>query len=280
MNDTMFDGEPVVVFEGNMLVKTLRDNLHPDMPWGLQPDKALVDDIKNIGVHTPIVIEEVNEKYWIRAGKRRFLASEQLGLFNIPCVVRQYPLGMGAVVGLSTNVKRSNNPVDEYHHMMELKAYLQAQEKWVSDESLAKQLGISITQYRKISCVGIMPEPVQTAINDGRITINNAYALAKLPPSKQEPLVEFLADGNRVTGKDIKNQKRVIRSETTTDLLPTLELSSNGNSHLPKRNFVDTAVKNLLGDIPLTSTNRDKLVDFVFGMMENPTRTLEKVLGE
>lgn len=279
-NPQMFTGNPVVIHEGVLEVNKIRKKLHPKMPWALPPSKELIDDIASYGVHTPIVIEEVDKKYWIRSGKRRFLASEQLEIYWIPCVVRKYPAGMGSAVGLSANIKRSNNPVDEYHHLLELKAYLQSTEKWVSDETLAKELGISITQYRKISCIEVMPPAVQTAINERRITVNNAYALAKLAPSRQEPLIVELEAGNRVTGTDIKEQKRAVREQAVAQVLPVIG-SQNGRTDLPKLEFVEKAFAQVCKQEKISLTGEEVTVFtmFIYDLLNDPNVTLDKILG-
>ena len=275
--NSMFSTKPKIIFSGTLPIAEIREKMHPDMVWTKDPDQALLDDIADIGVEVPIILESIENQYIIRSGKRRFLACETLNIEIIPCVVKIYPLGMGARAGISTNIKRSENPVDEYHHMLQLKEALVAQDQWKSDAEFAHQLGLSISQYRKIIAVGKMAKPVQTAINEHRITINNAYQLSKLPPQRQTALIEKLEMKQRVTGRDIKEQKRVVQSDTVTALLPSLD--NVRPSNLPQRDFVLTAVIKIMGPLGSFPITKEKITDFVLDMMTNPDETLEKVLN-
>jgi len=225
------------------------------------------------------LIEERDGKYIIRSGKRRFLAAEQIGLRDIPCVIKIFPFGMGARAGLDTNIQRSANPVDEYNQLLELEETLRTQDRILSDEQLAKILGITTPKLRKMRCVETMPVEVQTAINEQRISIDNAYSMANLPLSRQRPLIETLNTGGRVTADNIKDQKRVLRSQVSEELFPQMKKVLQSRPDLPSKDHIISALGILIGDTELAQSDMIEMVaDFVLDLMSNSTDTLDRIL--
>ena len=81
--------------------------------------KELAVSIKEHGVIQPIIVRNVNGKYEIIAGERRYKASALAGLTKIPAIIRNLDDKESSKVALLENLQRKNlNPIEEartYH---------------------------------------------------------------------------------------------------------------------------------------------------------------------
>ena len=81
----------VVVNEPKQIEIGLIDR-NPDQPRKIFDDEALAElasSIKNYGVIQPIIVKEVDGRYVIIAGERRWRASRMAGLTEVPVVIKE-----------------------------------------------------------------------------------------------------------------------------------------------------------------------------------------------
>ena len=123
--------------------------------------KELAVSIKEHGVIQPIIVRNVNGKYEIIAGERRYKASALAGLTKIPAIIRNLDDKESSKVALLENLQRRNlNPIEEartYQKILELDEMTQ--------EELAKTMGKSHSAVaNKIRLLGLSDE-VQEALS-------------------------------------------------------------------------------------------------------------------
>tara|TARA_A100000164_G_C21823859_1_gene731791 strand:+ start:225 stop:1073 length:849 start_codon:yes stop_codon:yes gene_type:complete len=149
--------------------------------------EELTNSISERGVVQPIVVrksEEFEGKYEIIAGERRWLASQNAGLNEIPAVVIEADDIKALEFGIVENVQRSDlNPVEEatgYKRLMEEFGYDQ--------EKVGKFIGKSRAHIANCLRLLSLPKDVIDMIESGKITqghakvlvgMENAYLLAK-----------------------------------------------------------------------------------------------------
>ena len=74
----------------------------------------LADSIKEHGIIEPIIVRQLNDKYEIIAGERRYKAACIAGLTKVPVIVRNLSDYKSAQVAVIENVQRRNlNPMEE-----------------------------------------------------------------------------------------------------------------------------------------------------------------------
>jgi len=74
----------------------------------------LAASIKSTGLIQPIVVRKVGETYQLIAGERRWRATRQAGLSQIPAIVRDASSFEQAQMALVENIQREDlNPIDE-----------------------------------------------------------------------------------------------------------------------------------------------------------------------
>lgn len=144
--------------------------------------KELAVSIKEHGVIQPIIVRNVNGKYEIIAGERRYKASAMAGLTKIPAIIRNLDDKESSKVALLENLQRRNlNPIEEartYQKILEIDQMTQ--------EELAKTMGKSQSAVaNKIRLLGLSDE-VQTALLKEQISERHARTLLNIPDKKKQ----------------------------------------------------------------------------------------------
>ena len=105
------------------LSKIIRREDQPRTHFEKDKIRELANSIKEYGVISPIIVRKKDEKYEIIAGERRFLASLEAGLSEIPAIVKEMEDSEVAEVSLIENIQREDlNAVEEavaYKNLME-----------------------------------------------------------------------------------------------------------------------------------------------------------------
>lgn len=144
--------------------------------------KELAVSIKEHGVIQPIIVRNVNGKYEIIAGERRYKASALAGLTKIPAIIRELDDKESSKVALLENLQRKNlNAIEEartYQKILELDQMTQ--------EELAKTMGKSQSAVaNKIRLLSLSDE-IQDAVLKEKISERHARALLNIPDNKKQ----------------------------------------------------------------------------------------------
>ncbi len=146
----------------------------------------LAASIKENGIIQPPLVEEAeNGEYYIIAGERRCRAAKLAGLKKIPVRIQKFTEEKKLEVALIENIQREDlNPVEEavaYKKMMELSN--------ISQEEVAKRVGKNRSTVANALRLLKLPENMQTALANGKITAGHARAiLSVVNPSDQSVL--------------------------------------------------------------------------------------------
>jgi len=138
--------------------------------------EELSNSIRERGVVQPIIVrksEQFDEKYEIVAGERRWLASQNAGLNEIPAVVIEADDIKALEFGIVENVQRSDlNPVEEatgYKRLMDQFGYDQ--------DKVGKFIGKSRAHIANCLRLLSLPKEVIYMIETGKITQGHAKVL-------------------------------------------------------------------------------------------------------
>ena len=144
--------------------------------------KELAVSIKEHGVIQPIIVRNVNGKYEIIAGERRYKASALAGLTKIPAIIRDLDDKESSKVALLENLQRKNlNPIEEaktYQKILELDQMTQ--------EELAKTMGKSQSAVANKIRLLSLSEDVQQALLKEEISERHARALINIEDNKKQ----------------------------------------------------------------------------------------------
>jgi ParB family chromosome partitioning protein len=157
---------------------------NPNQPrknFNEQAFNDLVLTIKEIGVIQPIVVRKRDEFYEIVAGERRWRAAKTAGLKTLPCVVKQASEDASMQMALIENLQRQNlNPIEE------AVAYDQLLKNGITQELLAKKLGLSRPYITNTVRLLRLPEEVKKLLSKGKITSGHARTIASLKDEKKQ----------------------------------------------------------------------------------------------
>ncbi len=135
--------------------------------------EELVASIRRHGVLQPVVARPADGGYQIVAGERRFRAAQAAGLTSVPAIVRDISDREALEVALIENLRREDlTPMDRaraYHRL--------ATEFGLTQEEMAEAIGGSRPSIANTIRLLDLPEEVQLALDQGRLTEGHGRAL-------------------------------------------------------------------------------------------------------
>ncbi|MDR0930982.1 MAG: ParB/RepB/Spo0J family partition protein [Clostridiales bacterium] len=175
--------------------------------------QVLANSIKEYGIIQPLILRQIDDRYEIIAGERRWRAAQVAGLKNVPAIVRNEGNMRVMELALVENLHRVDlDPIDE-------------------------ALGIKAL----INLYGLTQDEVSQKLGKSRSSITNSLRLLKLPQSVQE-LIQ--------TGDISMGHAKVIMSVTNDDLQQQLaerviagDLSVRATEVLAKKMSQKKAIK-------------------------------------
>jgi DNA polymerase-3 subunit epsilon len=145
----------------------------------------LAANIQSHGLLHPLTVREMPDKrFEIIAGQRRFLALNSLGREDAPCRVVTLGDLEAEEISLTENTQRaqlsSGDKARTYSRLYEITGRDIAK--------LSKAVSVTPVTLRKYIKIAELPEQIMAQLDvkgDGRITIETAVALTKIPPAHQ-----------------------------------------------------------------------------------------------
>lgn len=212
--------------------------------------KELAVSIKEHGVIQPIIVRNVNGKYEIIAGERRYKASAMAGLTKIPAIIRNLDDKESSKVALLENLQRRNlNPIEEartYQKILELDQMTQ--------EELAKTMGKSQSAVaNKIRLLGLSEE-VQESLLKEQISERHARTLLNIPDQKKQKEMLKKVINERMTVRQLEAEiKRLYpKEEGETMDNPTVNAEA---SPITSAAFVNNSPLIPTADLPEDNSN-------------------------
>ena len=169
----------------------------------------LADSISKHGVIQPIIVVRKGKTYQIVAGERRWRASKQAGLKEIPALIRDYDEMKVMEVALIENLQREGlNPVEEalgYKSLME--SFSLTQDK--ISERVGKSRSAVANSLRLLN----LPAKVLKLLEGGKISTGHAKVILSVSSEKEQvQLAEIIVDKKlsvRETENLIKNKSKL-----------------------------------------------------------------------
>jgi len=233
------------------VVQLYLDDIIPNrfQPREIFDEKALKElavSIKEHGVIQPIIVRNVNGKYEIIAGERRYKASALAGLTKIPAIIRDLDDKESSKVALLENLQRKNlNPIEEartYQKILEIDEMTQ--------EELAKTMGKSQSAVANKIRLLSLPDEIQEALLKEQISERHARTLLNIPDTKkQKEMLKKIIDNKmsvRALEEEIKSQYPKVNDQEEND---------NIKESAPQlATEVVASSSTFVNDIPLTPT--------------------------
>jgi len=235
--------------------------------------KELAISIKEHGVIQPIIVRQVNNKYEIIAGERRYKASTLAGLTKIPAIVKNLDDKESSKIALIENLQRKDlTPIEEartYQKILEL-------EDGMTQDGLAQTMGKTQSAISNKLRLLSLPEEVQHALLNEQIAERHARCLLNLEDRNQQIKLLEKVISTRMTVKELEKEIKMYREQN-----PSGSFGMEFNNNIPASEPVEEKV------IPYTASSvelnptevdinkiRENSVDI------NPTRSNQTSVNE
>ena len=194
-------------------------------PCPLQPRKhfsnealsELADSIKEQGIVQPLIVRERNGHLELIAGERRWRAAQQVGLAEVPVIVREADDRAVLELALIENLQRENlNPVEEAQGYSRLINEFQLTQELVAGK-VGKSRAVVANALRLLK---LAPE-IQSYLRDGRLSVGHAKVILGLGSEKQQKLA---------AEKILKEGLNVRQTEALVNRLQTRDDGPSGKS--------------------------------------------------
>lgn len=166
--------------------------------------QELAESIKQHGVIQPIIVRSVVKGYEIIAGERRYRASQQLGLTNIPAVIRNFSDQQVMEIALVENLQRENlNAIElavAYQALMDQFALTQ--------EELSVKVGKSRSHIANFLRLLQLPKEVKECVSRGTLSMGHARAIVGL---KDNEKAKQLAKSTITQGWSVRQLEETIQ---------------------------------------------------------------------
>jgi ParB family chromosome partitioning protein len=193
-------GAPV----GRMVAIELLDP-NPNQPRQVMGDLSeLMASVAEKGIIEPLIVRLRAGRYQIIAGERRYHAAVQVGLSEVPVIVREVDDIEVMELALVENLQRKDLTAFE-----ESEALLQlAQRCGYTHEDMARKLGKSRTAITESLSLNTMPEEVRNLCRLADITAKSTLLqiVRQQDPQKMLALVEKLAGHGGTTREDVRRE--------------------------------------------------------------------------
>lgn len=167
-----------------------RVGLEQIVPSPLQPRKEFVQEqlaelmgsIKEHGIIQPLIVRRVNGKLELIAGERRFRASRELGLKEVPVIVREASDKDVLEMALIENLQREDlNPIEEARAYERL-----AKDFSMRQEDIAQRVGKNRATVANTMRLLDLASPVQHLLSTGKLSTGHAKVLLTLKDGEQQ----------------------------------------------------------------------------------------------
>lgn len=185
-----------------------RNPHQPRKAFDAESLEELAGSIREHGVLQPLLVREIEHRFQLVAGERRWLAAQKAGLTNVPCRVIDVVDKTACEVALEENLKRKDlTDLEKAQAFRDYLAHFQC-----TIEELARQLSLNRSTVSNILRLLELPEPVKNALQSGRITAGHARALLSL---EQEADQLALCGRIQAEGLSVRETEAAVKSLQT-----------------------------------------------------------------
>lgn len=193
---------PTITPETTLDITLLQpSSVQPRREFNASEIATLSASIKAQGILQPLLVRQVGDIYEIIGGERRWRAAQQVGLTQVPVIIRELDDGRALEVALVENIQRADlNPIEEALGYQRL-----TQEFKYTHEDISQVTGKSRSHITNLLRLLSLPKTLKTCVSKGSLTMGHARALLGLSQDSQLQI--------RAANKVIKHKLSVRETE-------------------------------------------------------------------
>jgi ParB family chromosome partitioning protein len=147
--------------------------------------QELIDSIRQHGIIQPLIVRQANGRHELIAGERRWRAAQEIGLTEVPVIIRKASDLEVLELSLIENLQRSDlNPIEEAQGYARL-----AEEFGMRQEDIAQKVGRSRASVANAMRLLDLHEQVQTWLTQNLLSVGHAKVLLGLKTPEDQLLV-------------------------------------------------------------------------------------------
>ncbi len=190
--------------------KIVPNKFQPRKSFDSNQMAGLIESIKENGVLQPVVVKPVGNSYEIIFGERRWRATKEAGLKNIPIIVRDADNKSQLKLALVENLQREElNAIERAGGYQALIAEFN-----LSQEDVAKIAGKKRSSVANTLRLLKLPQNIQDDIKKGNISEGHGRVLLSLPPEEREKLHKRLLEGRSYS---VRETERIAHRKKKTE---------------------------------------------------------------
>jgi ParB family chromosome partitioning protein len=211
--------------------------LQPRVEFPAEQLAELVESIRERGIIQPLIVRLGAGGYELIAGERRWRAARELGLQEVPVIVREASDQDVLELALVENLQREGlNPVEE------AVAYDKLSKNFaLTQEEISRKVGKSRAAVANSMRLLDLSENAKSLLKHGRISVGHAKVLLSLKNPEEQDLVAEKIVRDSLTVRDAEGlaaklhedggRVRRARGKTPSELPPALQHIQNQLTH-------------------------------------------------
>ncbi len=176
---------------------------NPNQPRQVMGDLSeLMASVAEKGVIEPLIVRTRGDRFQIIAGERRYQAAVQVGLRELPVVIRDVDDSEVIELALVENIQRKDlTPFEEAEALHQL-----AHKSAYTHEALARKLGKSRTSITESLALNAMPDEIKNLCRLADISSKSLLLqIVRQPtPQKMTALIEKIASQGGATRAEVR----------------------------------------------------------------------------
>ncbi len=195
--------------KGSVPVELIDPNpFQPRREWDPVEISALAASVREQGIVQPLVLRRSGDRFQLIAGERRLRAAREVGLREVPAVVRDADDEQMLAMALVENLQRR-----DLGPMEKAEAFHSLRERFgLSQEAIASRMGMSRSAVANFIRLLDLPEKVQHLLREGRLQMGHGRALLAMEDGER---MERLALRAARRGLSVRKVEELVRSETS-----------------------------------------------------------------
>lgn len=159
--------------------------LQPRKEFGHEALQELVDSIRQHGIIQPLIVRQIDGRYELIAGERRWRAAQELGLREVPVIVRSVSDLEVLEISLIENLQRADlNPIEEAQGYARL-----AGEFGMRQEDIATKVGRSRAAVANALRLLELHPQIQIWLTQDLLSVGHAKVLLAVKAHEEQLLV-------------------------------------------------------------------------------------------
>lgn len=230
----------------------------PRRTFGQSEIDSLAESLKEHEQLQPILVREIDGRFQLISGERRWRAAKKAGLSHIKAQVRVANDRLVAELAIVENLQRKD--LNAIEKALSFKRYLDQHR--CTQEDLAKRLKIDRSNIANHLRLLELPDPVQVALQESRITAGHARAL--LPLGDDNAQIEF-SKRIRQEGLSVRATEELVQQLIAEEDEEPLESGRKQGARTKNQQIasLEQELKNALGtkvDVRQTARGRGRIV--------------------